>query len=337
MQDGRKDYFMGLKILGTGYYLPETIVTNEDYTRIVETSDEWIVKRTGMKERRITEQPTHVMAERAALKALENAHISPEELDMILCTTVTSDYITPSIACIVQGNIGAKNAIALDINAACAAFVYAMDMAHMYLQHGYKKILIISAEGLSKITDYTDRSTCVLFGDAAGACIVGWSDKGFASVLGSDGTGAHTLFARRPLNDIPFVEQVDPQSVDHFPDVNRPGVLYMDGREVYKFAVGAMSHALRDASVKFGTTPEALDIIVPHQANLRIIQSAAKDLGLPVERFFVNIDKCGNTSSACIPVGLAQLDEAGELTPGKTVGLVGFGAGLVYGGCVFEL
>lgn len=328
---------MGLKILGTGYYLPETVVTNEDYTKIVETSDEWIVKRTGMKERHITDQPTFIMAEKAALKALENAQLSPEEIDMILCTTVTSDYITPSLACIIQGRIGAKNAIAMDINVACAAFVYAMDMAHMYLQHGYKKILIISAEALSKITDYTDRSTCVLFGDAAGACIVEWSDKGFASVLGSDGTGAHTLFARRPLNDIPFVQQVDPQSVDHFPDVNRHSVLYMDGREVYKFAVGAMSHALRDASAKFGITPDQLDLIVPHQANLRIIQSAAKDLGLPLERFFVNIDRCGNTSSACIPVALAQLDEQGELKEGRTIGLVGFGAGLVYGGCVFEL
>ena len=328
---------MGLKILGTGLYLPEKVVTNEDYTKIVETSDEWIVKRTGMKERRITGEPTWVMAKKAAENALENAGLSPLDIDLILCTTVTSDYITPSLACIVQGAIGAKNAVAFDINAACAAFVYALDMAHMYLANGYKRILIISAEALSKITDYTDRSTCVLFGDAAGACIVTSSEKKFASALGADGTGANTLFARRPLNDIPFVVQADPQSVDHFPDVNRPGVLYMNGREVYKFAVSAMSHALKDACEKFGTSPEELDLIVPHQANLRIIQSAAKELGLPLERFFVNIDKYGNTSSACIPVGLAQLDAAGELIPGRKIGMVGFGAGLVYGGCVFEL
>ncbi len=328
---------MGLKVLGTGLFLPEKVVTNEDYTKIVETSDEWIVKRTGMKERRITDQPTWVMAKNAAEQAIRNAGISPLDIDLILCTTVTSDYITPSLACIVQGAIGAENAVAFDINAACAAFVYALDMAHMYLQNGYHRVLIISAEGLSKITDYTDRSTCVLFGDAAGACIVERSDKGFASALGADGRGANTLFARRPLNDVPFVDQVDPQSVDHFPDVNRPGVLYMNGKEVYKFAVSAMSRALREACEKFGTTPEELDLIVPHQANLRIIQSAAMELGLPLERFFVNIDRYGNTSSACIPVGLAQLDAAGELTPGKKVGLVGFGAGLVYGGCVFEL
>ena len=208
----------------------------------------------------------------------------------------------------------------------------------MYLQHGYHHILIVSAEGLSKITDYTDRSTCVLFGDAAGACVVGKGDGDFQSVLGTDGTGAHTLFARRPLNDIPFVTQDDPQSIDHFPDVGRPGVLYMDGREVYKFAVGGDEPrppgGLRQVRHH---PPPTLDLIIPHQANLRIIQSAAKELGLPLERFYVNIDRYGNTSSACIPVALAELAEKGELLPGRKVGMVGFGAGLVYGGCVFTL
>lgn len=327
---------MGIKILGTGSYLPENIVTNEDYTRFVDTSDEWIVKRTGIHERRITETPTYVMAQKAAEQALENAGLSPEELDLILCTTVSSDFITPSMACMVQGLIGAKNAIAYDINAACAAFVYAMDLAHMYLQNGYEKILIISAESLSKITDYTDRSTCVLFGDAAGACVVAKGEGRFSVSLGCDGTGAGALFARQYKNEIPLVKVQDPREVDHFAEA-RDGAIYMDGREVYKFAVGAMAKGLTEACRKFGVSPEELDLIVPHQANIRIIQTAAKELGLPLERFFVNIGLYGNVSSACIPVGLDQLNRAGKLTPGSKIGLVGFGAGLVYGGCVFEI
>ena len=327
---------MGIRILGTGSYLPENIVTNEDYTKFVDTSDEWIVKRTGIHRRRITETPTFVMAEAAARRALEDAGVSAEELDLIICTTVSNDYMTPSLACVVQGRIGAKNAIAYDINAACAAFVYALDMANMYLKNGYCKILIVSAESLSKITDYTDRSTCVLFGDAAGACVVEASDRPFASCLGCDGTGAHSLFARQHRNEIPLVELQELAEVDQFGPA-RDGAIYMDGREVYKFAVGAMSKALTEACEKFGTAPAELDLIVPHQANIRIIQTAAKELGLPLERFFVNIGEYGNTSSACIPVGLDQLNRAGKLTSGAKVGLVGFGAGLVYGGCVFEV
>ncbi len=327
---------MAIKILGTGSYLPENIVTNEDFTKIVDTSDEWIVKRTGIHERRITETPTYVMAETAARRALENARTAPEEIDLILCTTVSSDFITPSLACIVQGRIGAKNAIAFDINAACAAFVYALDLADMYLQRGMGKILIISAESLSKITDYTDRSTCVLFGDAAGACVVTAGEGKFAASFGCDGAGAWTLFARQHKNQVPFVEVIDPQEIDRFPDA-KDGTLYMDGKEVYKFAVGAMAKALTDASGKFGLALEELDLIVPHQANIRIIQTAAKELKLPLERFYVNIGRCGNTSSACIPVALDEINRAGKLTAGMKVGLVGFGAGLVYGGCVFEV
>ena len=326
---------MGVKILGTGVCFPETIVQNEDFPKIVETSDEWIVKRTGIHTRRMTGQPTYVLAEEAAKNAITDAKISPEDIDLILCTTVTSDFITPSLACVVQGRIGAKNAIAYDINCACAAFVYTMDLADMYLERGYKNILLISAECLSKITNFEDRGTCVLFGDGAGACVVTKGKGGFASALGCDGTGANTLFARRPRNDIPFVEVADPQDIDHFPDATE-NTIYMDGREVYKFAVNAMATGVKDACEKFGITPEELDWVIPHQANIRIVQTAAKELGLSMDKFICNIAEYGNTSSACIPIALDEAVKDGRIKRGQKVCIVGFGAGLVYGGAVFE-
>jgi 3-oxoacyl-[acyl-carrier-protein] synthase-3 len=326
---------MGFVILGTGSDLPEQIVSNEAYEAIVETSDEWIVKRTGIHERRIADEPTYRLAERAAKRALADAAVKPEEVDLILCTTVTNDFATPALACVIQGLIGAKNAIAFDINAACAAFVYALDLAQMYLQNGYQRILIVSAESLSKITDYTDRSTCVLFGDAAGACLIGPAEGKFSSALGCDGTGLNALFVRRSENEVPFVETTQRGALELPPA--HDNLLYMDGREVYKFAVHAMSQAVRDASAKFGTTPEQLDLIIPHQANIRIIQTAAKELGLPMDRFFSNLERYGNTSSACIPVALDEARKAGRIKPGDTVCLVGFGAGLVYGGAVFTV
>ena len=327
---------MGIHILGTGSYLPETVVDNEAFTAIVDTSGEWIVKHSGIRKRHFADGPTYEMAVNAAKSALESAGTEAAELDLILCTTVTSDYESPSLACIVQGLLGAKNAIAMDVNAACAGFVYGLDMANMYLQHGYRRILLVSAESLSKITDFTDRSTCVLFGDGAGAVVLEAGEAPFFSALGADGTGACTLFARKPDNPNPFLQnQRKTADCDGFAP-SKPGMLYMAGQPVYKFAVTAMPLAVRKACEKAGLQPEELDWIIPHQANLRIIQTAVSALKLPMEKFICNIAESANTSSACIPVALDQAVRDGRIRRGQRICTVGFGAGLVYGGAVFE-
>ncbi len=327
---------MGIHILGTGSFLPETVVENAAFSAIVDTSDEWIVKHSGIRKRHFHDGPTYEMAVRAGRSALENAGVSPEEVDLILCTTVTSDYATPSLACIVQGIIGAKNAIALDISAACAGFVYALDIANMYFQNGYRRILLISAEGLSKITDFTDRSTCVLFGDGAGAVLLGPSEKPFYSALGADGSGASALFARKPDNPNPFLKkQRWTEDSDGFAP-SKPGMIQMAGQQVYKFAVTAMPMAVRKVCEKAGVQPEHLDWVIPHQANLRIIQTAVSALKLPMEKFICNIAEAANTSSACIPIALDQAVRDGRISRGQKLCAVGFGAGLVYGAAIFE-
>ncbi len=327
---------MGIRILGTGSYLPKTIVDNQAFTAIVDTSDEWIVKHSGIHTRHFTDGPTYEMALKAGEAALKNASLDPEGIDLILCTTVSGDYDTPSMACILQGLMGAKNAVAMDINAACAGFVYGLDMANMYLQHGYRRVLLISAESLSKITDFTDRSTCVLFGDGAGAAVLEGTDAPFYSVLGADGTGAGTLFARKPDNPNPFLEkQRTTAECDGFAP-SKPGKVYMAGQPVYKFAVTVMPQAVRDVCAKAGMTLEDLDWIVPHQANMRIIQTAVSALKLPMEKFICNIADSANTSSACIPIALDQAVRDGRIRRGQKICVVGFGAGLVYGSAIFE-
>lgn len=327
---------MGIHILGTGSYLPETVVDNNAFTAIVDTSDEWIVRHSGIRTRHFADGPTYELAVKAARSALESAHTPPEDIDLILCTTVTSDYDTPSLACVVQGLLGAKNAVALDVNAACAGFVYGLDMANMYLQHGYRRVLLISAESLSKVTDFSDRSTCVLFGDGAGAAVLEHSDAPFFSALGADGTGACTLFARKPDNPNPFLQnQRRTSDADGFPE-SKPGMIYMAGQAVYKFAVTAMPAALRQVCARAGMDLTDLDWIIPHQANLRIIQTAVSALKLPMEKFICNIAESANISSACIPVALDQAVRDGRIRRGQKIGVVGFGAGLVYGSAVFE-
>lgn len=329
---------MGIAIIGTGKYLPKRIVTNEDMAKLVDTSDEWITTRTGIKTRHVVEnETTWQMGAYAAKDAMAAAGLSPSDIDVVLGTSVTTDYLTPSVACLVANECGINNALCLDINAACAGFTYGLDLARRYLlDDDCKNVLVISAETMSKIVDYTDRATCVLFGDGAGAAIIAKSDKPFYSVFGSDPTGVPHLVARSYVTAHPFLEQ---QPFDAFADgitETKGHALYQNGKEVYKFATRILPEVVTAACEKAGIRPADLAVIIPHQANLRIITTAASNLGLSLDHFFVNIEKYGNMSSACIPIALNEAIEGGRIKKGDMVCVVGFGGGLVYGACVFE-
>ena len=328
----------GIGIRGIGRYVPEMIATNEDFTKIVETSDEWITQRTGIKTRHITNgEPTYYLGAMAAKEAVADAGIDPSEIDLIITTTVTSDFYTPSTACIIQRELGAIGCMAFDINAACAGFAYAVDMAKRYLHSGsdVKTVLVVATEELSKFTDYTDRSSCVLFGDGAGAFVLEKCDGTvYSNYLGADGNGADKVVARALRSENAFrtsTEDFDmkmPQTKEHY--------FYQDGKEVYKFATKALPNAVERACERAGILPSELDAIVPHQANIRIIETAAKHLGLPMEKFPMYIDRYGNTSSASIPLAFYDAVKDGKIKRGDKVCLVGFGGGLTYGAVVFE-
>ncbi len=328
---------MGISIIGTGMYVPENVVTNEDMSKIVDTNDEWITSRTGIKTRHFADNiTTYKMGANAAVEAIKNANLSVEDIDMIILSTATPDYVTPSTACFVANEIGAFNAVCFDISCACSGFVYALDMANRYLlDEEYNNILIVSSEMLSKITDFTDRSTCVLFGDGAAACVVQKGDKQFACKLGADVSGVSKLFGRGIPPSNPFMETpFDPLS-DGFAETSGHN-LYMDGREVYKFATRIMPKAVELACEKAGITPSDLALIVPHQANIRIVETAAKNLKLPIDKFYVNVHQYGNTSSASIPICLNEASKNGRIKPGDKICVVGFGAGLTYAAAVLE-
>ena len=328
----------GIKILGTGQYLPGKKVVNEDFTKIVETSDEWIRTRTGMSERYVSDgEPTWYMGLEAAKAAIKDAGISVEDIGVIIDSSVSPDYYTPSMSCVIQGKLGAVNAMTLDINCACAGCVYGIDMAKRYLQSDddIKYALVISNENLTKITDYSDRSTCVLFGDGAAAMVIEKrEDTLYSSYLGAEGTGAKYLFARSIPPHNAFMTgsgKVD----DEFPESNGH-YLYQDGREVYKFATRTLPRALTTAAEKIGFDVNELDAIIPHQANARIIETAAKNLGVSLDKFVINIDKHANTSSASIPIALHEAVKEGRVKRGDKVAFVGFGAGLTFGAIIIE-
>lgn len=318
-------------IIGTGKYVPERVLTNADLEKMVDTNDEWIVSRTGIRERHIAapEQATSDLAYEAAVRALESAGMTADQLELIIVATITPDTSFPSTACILQDKLGAKNAAAFDLSAACSGFVYSMATANGFIQTGmYKNALVIGADTLSRITDYTDRNTCVLFGDGAGAVIVGEvpEGRGFLSFdLGAEGTGGDLLKLAAGGSRLPASEATI-QGKQHF--------IYMNGREVFKFAVRVMGSATEEVLRKAGKTKEDIDLFVPHQANIRIIQSAMQRLDLPEEKCVINVDKYANTSAASIPLALVEAAEEGRIKEGDTILLVGFGGGLTWGASV---
>lgn len=328
----------GVKVVGIGRYVPEMTATNDDFAKIVETNDEWITQRTGIKQRHITDgEPTYYLGAKAAEKAIADAGIKAEDIDLIIATTVTPDFYTPSAACLIQREIGAIGCMAMDVNCACAGFVYGFDMAKRYLQtdDGIKKVLVVAAEELSKFVDYTDRSSCILFGDGAAAFVLEKAENTtYASFLGADGNGAKFLVSRALKSENAFrknKEEFDmgmPETKDYF--------FTQDGKEVYKFATRILPHATEEACKKLGISADDLDWIVPHQANIRIIETAAKNLGVSMDKFPVYIDRYGNTSSASIPIAFCDAVEDGKIKHGDKVCLVGFGGGLTYGAVIFE-
>ncbi|MBP3242803.1 MAG: ketoacyl-ACP synthase III [Ruminococcus sp.] len=326
---------MGINIVATGSYIPEQKLKNDDFRRFIDTNDEWIRTRTGITERPMAGwEPTWYMGAKASQQAIERAGIDPKDIGLIIASTVTSDFLTPSVSAVIQRETGAVNAAAFDLNAACSGFVYALDTARRFLETGCGKyILICATEALSRFVDFEDRTTCILFGDGAAAAIVEKSDKLFSSYIASDGRGAHYLCARS-LNVAPEVK-VESDFNDGFTD--KPlHKLYQDGKEVYKFAVGALPKAFEGAAAGSGITAEDIDWFIPHQANVRIIETASKKLGVPMDKFIITLDHFGNTSSASIPLALNEAIEKGKVKRGQKLALIGFGAGLTYGGAIIE-
>ena len=301
--------------------------------KILDTNDEWITTRTGVRERRIAkkEEATSHLALRAAQNALDNAGVKAEEIDLIIMATLTSDRIIPSTACILQHELGAKKAAAFDLSAACSGFVYSLDVANQFIKAGtYEKILVIGGETLSKFVDYEDRSTAILFGDGAGAAVVGRVEEGYGFLafdVGSDGSGGDYI-------NIPSSGSRSPVSAETI--ASRDNLIHMDGKETFKFAVKIMGHSTLEALKKIGETEEILDWLVPHQANIRIIEAAAKRVNLPMEKVIVNIDKYGNTSAGTIPIALAEAHEAKLFKKGDIIALSGFGAGLTWGSAIIK-
>jgi len=322
------------RLLGTGMYVPERVMTNDDFTRIVDTSDEWITQRTGMKERRLAEhdQATSDLAIAASRAALADAGVAPEEVDLVVCATITADNTLPATACWIQDRLGCKHAGAFDLTAACSGHIYALAQARAAILAGQARtVLITSAEILSSITDYTDRSTCVLFGDGAGAAVLQACDQPDTGVLYTtlyaDGSGGELMIlpaggSRRP----PSHETID----------RRLHYMQIRGREVFRFAVEKMEELIDECLKACGLTAPQVRLVIPHQVNKRIIDAATGRMGFPPEKVFMNIDKYGNTGGASVAIAHDEARRQGILGAGDVAILIAFGGGLTWAGAVIR-
>ena len=321
-------------IVGWGKYVPGKVLTNADLSRIVDTNNEWIVSRTGIRERRIAgaKDTTASMGLAAAKEALERAGVRPHEVDLIIVATATPEHVFPSTASLIQDALGAVKAGAFDLSAGCTGFIYALALASQTIQSGANDIvLVVGSETLSRIMDWKDRSTCVLFGDGAGAIVLraGTTAAGgvLATMLRSDGSGGDLLMVPGGGSKWPASQQTVDQNLH---------TIKMNGREVFRFATRIMDKSAREVVAGAGIDMDDVKLIIPHQANLRIIQAAARALKLPEERFFINLQYYGNTSSASIPIALCEAVEQGRLMPGDHCVMVGFGAGLTWGAALIK-
>lgn len=323
-----------VSIVGTGSYVPERVLTNADLSAIVDTTDEWITTRTGIKERRIAAKDEHTsdMAARAALSAMEQAHVKPEEIDLILLATASPDMVFPATACFVQSKIGAINAACLDISAACAGFLFGVEIGQQFItSHTYDTVLVIGAEKLSSITNWTDRNTCVLFGDGAGAAILRHRNQSTHGVIsthiGSNGQFTDILYMPGGGCRTPITAENAHQHLQ---------TIHMSGKDVYKQAVTSMLDASKKALEKAGLTIHDIACVIPHQANARIIEAIADRFKIPLEKFFINLDRYGNTSAAAVAIALDEANRSGRLKQGDYILMVVFGGGLTWASSVIE-
>ncbi|OGB69709.1 MAG: 3-oxoacyl-ACP synthase [Caldithrix sp. RBG_13_44_9] len=317
------------KIIGVGHYVPEKVLDNKELEKMVNTTDEWIISRTGIKERRILGEGkgSSYMGALAAKVALEDAKVSAEEIELIVVATVTPDMFFPSTACLIQHEIGAKNAWGVDVNGACTGFIYATAMAAQFIESGrYKKVLVVGADKMSSITDYTDRNTCVLFGDAAGAIVLERTRQAETGIidyiLRSNGSGQHYLYMKGGGSLHPATHETVDKKMHY---------IYQDGRTVFKFAVTGMADITEEIVKKNNISSDDIKLFIPHQANLRIIDAAAQRVKLAPEKVLINIEKYGNTTAATIPLGLSETYYEGKLNKGDIIILAAFGAGFTWG------
>jgi len=322
-------------ISGLGVAVPEKVLTNADFEKFLDTSDEWITQRTGIKQRHVVSegQTTATLATEAARNALADAGLEPTDLDLIICATISPEMIFPATACFIQQALGATDVAAFDISAACSGFVYGLAIAAKFIETKlYRRILVIGAESLSRFSDYTDRGSCILFGDGAGAAILEPTDdpnRGIIyNVMHADGEGWDYIHVPGGGSRTPATHETVEQG-RHF--------IKMRGRDVYKFAVEKMQWLLEDCMKACNLRVDDVDMVIPHQVNIRIIKSATEKLNFPIEKVYINIDRYGNTSAASIPLAMTEARQNGQIGPGSLLLLVAFGAGLTWGGTVLRL